>query len=260
MGSYGDIRPDFYDERTRILEALAGPEYAHVLLRLIGALAFRTHCPQFGYLQEALGRVFTDIDFASYQRFFRDIQRLFADLGYEEDKMVSRLFGEQRMLFHDPLNGRHIDIFFDRLHFSHTLPLAGRLEAESQTLPLAELLLEKAQIVQINEKDLIDSIMLLREHPIGETDAETINARIITGLTSNDWGLWRTVTGNLDLLREYLPRYAQLTEEDRGVVAERLEDLARRIETAPKSARWKLRAAIGDRVKWYEDVEDLAGR
>ena len=260
MGSYGEIRPDFYDERTRILEALATDENRHILLRLIGALAFRTHCPQFGYLQEALGRVFTDIDFASYQRFFKDIQRLLGELGYQEDKMVSRLFGEHRMLFHDPLHGRHIDIFFDQLHFSHTLPLAGRLEAERLTLPLAELFLEKAQIVQVNEKDLIDAVMLLREHPIGERDDETINARIITGLTSTDWGLWRTVTGNLALLREALPRYSQLSDEDRRIVAERIDQLQRTIDAAPKSTKWKIRAVIGERVKWYEDVEDLAGR
>lgn len=260
MGSSGEIRPDFYDERTRILEALARDENQHILLRLIGALAFRTHCPRFGYLQKALGRVFTDIDFASYQRFFKDIQRFFAGLGYQEDKMVSRLFGEHRMLFHDPVYERHIDIFFDQLHFSHTLPLAGRLEAEGLTLPLAELFLEKAQIVQINEKDVVDTVMLLREHPVGEGDDETINARIITRLTSTDWGLWRTVTGNLALLRERLPRYAQLTDEDRGVVAERIDHLQRRIDDAPKTTRWKIRSAIGERVKWYEDVEDLAGR
>ena len=72
MGKYGEIQPDFFTERTRILDALAQPENQHMVLRLIGALAFRTHCPQFGYLQDALGRVFTDIDFASYQSNFKD--------------------------------------------------------------------------------------------------------------------------------------------------------------------------------------------
>jgi hypothetical protein len=260
MGTHGEIRPDFFEERTRILEALEDEENRHIILRLIGALAFRTHCPQFGLWQEALGRAFTDIDFASYRRFFPDIQRLLTGLGYEEDKMVSRLFGESRMLFHDPLNGRHIDIFFDELHFSHTVPLAGRLEADSPTLPLAELLLEKMQIVQINEKDLIDTVMLLREHPVGETDDETIQASIITGLTSRDWGLWRTVTGNLSLLKDYLPKYTQLAEPDRLIVAERIDVLRLRIDQAPKTVQWRVRARLGERVKWYEDVEDLAGR
>ncbi len=260
MGKYGAIRQDFFEERTRILEALAQEENRHIILRLIGALAFRTHCPKYGYMQEALGRVFSDIDFASYHRFYKDIQRLLAELSYVEDKAVSRLFGEHRMLFHDPASGRHIDIFFDHLHFSHTLPLIGRLEAESITLPLAELLLEKMQIVQINEKDLIDTIMLLREHPIGDVDDETINARVITGLTSSDWGLWRTVTRNLELVKEFLAKYAQLSDDHRHIVAERIDDLRHRIDSAPKTARWKMRATIGERVKWYEDVEDLAGR
>ncbi len=260
MTSYGAIRENFLEERDRILTALARPENQHILLRLIGALAFRTHCPRFGHLQEAMGRVFTDIDFASYQRFYKDIQRLLTDLGYEEDRMVSRLFGEQRMLFHDTAYGRHIDVFFDRLHFNHVIPLQGRLEAERLTLPLAELLLEKLQIVRINEKDLIDTIMLLREHPIGQCDDETINAPVVTGLTSRDWGLWRTVTGNLSLVKEFLPKYPQLSDEDRRVVAERLDDLVQRIHDAPKSTAWKVRARLGDRVKWYEDVEELAGR
>ncbi|MEW6567956.1 MAG: hypothetical protein AB1449_07285 [Chloroflexota bacterium] len=260
MTSYGDIQPGFFEERDRILAALARDENKHILLRLIGALAFRTHCPRFGYLQDALGRVFTDIDFASYQRFYKDIQRLLTELGYQEDRMVSRLFGEHRMLFHDPVHGRHIDVFFDRLHFCHVVPLNGRLEVEQPTLPLAELLLEKLQIVKINEKDLIDTIMLLREHAVGEGDDETINAAVITGLTSKDWGLWRTLTGNLSLLGEFLARYPQLTWEDRDVVTARLDDLRQRIDAAPKTTQWKLRARLGDRVKWYEDVEELAGR
>src|SRR3972149_7191765 len=139
MVSPDELRPDFFDERSRILQTLERPENRHVVARLIGALAFPTHCPPFWHLQTALGRVFTDIDFASYRRFFPDLQRLFGALGYEEDKMVSRLFGEGRMLFHDPAYSRHVDVFFDRLHFSHTIPLDGRLEADSQNLLLAPL-------------------------------------------------------------------------------------------------------------------------
>ena len=71
MGKYGDILDEFYDERTRIVNALAQPDNQHILMRLIGALAFRTHCPKYGYIQDKLGRVFTDFDFVSYPRFFR---------------------------------------------------------------------------------------------------------------------------------------------------------------------------------------------
>jgi hypothetical protein len=257
MGKYGDIQEDFYAERTRILEALAQPENQGIIARLIGALAFRTHCPQYGYIQETLGRQFTDIDFASYSRCFQDLQRLFAELGYQENKMVTQLFGESRLLFDDPLYGRHVDVFFDKLEFCHVIPLRGRLEVDSPTIPLAELLLEKMQIVRLNEKDLIDSIMLLREHPVGEGDEETINAQVIARLTSRDWGLWRTVTANLHFVSDYLPRYEQLREEDRQVVRERIAHLLARIEAQPKTARWKLRGMIGERVRWYKNVEEL---
>lgn len=258
MGKYGEIIEDFYTERTRILDALAAPENKHVIMRLIGALAFRTHCPQYGYIQDQLGRQFTDFDFASYPRFFRDIVRVLTELGYQEDKQVTQLFGDRRMIFHDPVFGRHIDVFYNALEFCHRISFTGRLEVEQYTLPLAELLLEKMQIVQINEKDIIDSIMLLREHPLGEIDTETINTLLITHTLSNDWGFWRTVTGNLKMLDEKLGTYASLTDEDRRVVHARIEDLSQQIDRAPKSLRWKARARIGEKVKWYKDVEELS--
>jgi hypothetical protein len=257
MGKYGDILEGFYEERTRILAALAETENQHVLMRLIGALAFRTHCPKYGYIQDKLDRKFTDFDFASYPRFVRDISRILADLGYEEDRQVTQLFGERRMLFHDPAFGRHIDVFFDVLDFCHVLHFTGRLEADSPTLPLAELLLEKMQIVQINEKDLIDSTMLLREHPIGSSDQDTINGDIIARTLASDWGFWRTVTGNLNLLEERLESYDRLSTEDREVVRTRIRQLMKRIDDEPKALRWKARQRIGERVKWYKDVEEL---
>jgi hypothetical protein len=260
MGDYGEIQQDFYAERTRILNALSQPQNQHIILRLIGALAFRTHCPQYGYIQDQLGRVFTDIDFASYRKFFKDIQILFPALGYREDKTVTQLFGEFRMLFHDPVYGRHIDIFFDKLDFSHIIPFKGRLEADSPTLPLAELLLEKMQIAQLNEKDLIDTIMLLREHPLGKGDQETINSDIICSLCGNDWGLWKTTTSNLALVDSFLDRYDQLNGENRTIVDQRIHEIQEQIEAFPKTNRWKIRSRVGERLKWYKDVEELANR
>ena len=258
MGKYGDIIEDFYSERTRILDALQTSENRHIVIRLIGALAFRTHCPQFGYIQDRLGRRFTDFDFASYPRFFKDIIRVLTELGYQESKQVTQLFGDKRMIFLDPEFGRHIDVFYNVLEFCHSISFIGRLEVEEYTLPLAELLLEKMQIVQINEKDLIDSIMLLREHPLGETDLETINTSIISRILSNNWGFWRTATANLKFLDEKLGKYAGLNDEDRTVVHERINELLQKIENTPKSLRWKARAKIGEKVKWYKDVEELS--
>jgi hypothetical protein len=260
MGKYGNLQEDFYAERDRILNALRQDENRQMILRLLGALAFRTHCPQYGYIQDDLGRQFTDIDFASYPRYLKDISRLLTELGYKEDKTVTQLFSDSRMLFHDLSWGRHIDIFFNKLDFCHPVVFTGRLEVEELTLPLAELLLEKMQIVKINEKDLIDTIMLLREHPVGNTDRETINAEVITRTLGNDWGYWRTVTANLRLVDEMVQKYPHLSADDRNVVRERIAELQQRIEAYPKTARWKVRARVGERVKWYKDVEELMDR
>lgn len=260
MGKYGEIQAEFMDERSRILEALELPEYKHIVLRLIGALAFRTHCPKYGYFQEALGRVFTDIDFAGYSNQYKDIARFLTEMGYEEDKMVTRLFGDFRLVFHEEKFGRHIDVFLDKLDFCHVLPLKGRLEVDKPTIPLAELVVEKMQIVQINEKDIIDTIMLMREHRVGDKDTEIVNGKMIAGLTSDDWGLWRTLTGNLDLTVSYLDKYPQLTDDDRHVVRENIQELRSWIDAAPKSLKWRSRAVIGEKKKWYKDVEALEDR
>jgi hypothetical protein len=257
MPKYGEILEDFYDERARILQVLALEENVQVPLRLIGAQAFRAHCPEFGYIQDKLGRKFTDFDFVSYPRFVRDVRRILSDLGYEEDKQVTQLFGDRRMIFRDPAFDRHTDVFYNVLDFCHPISFAGRLEKDAPTVPLAELLLEKMQIVQINEKDIIDSIMLLREHPIGDKDDETINAAIVVGILAKDWGFWRTFTANFKLLDEKLATYPALSEEDRAVVHGRIQDLQKRIAAAPKSLTWKARAQVGERVKWYKDVEEL---
>ncbi len=140
----------------------------------------------------------------------------------------------------------------------HEINLVGRLEKEDITIPLAELLLEKMQIVQINEKDVIDTIMLLREHPIGDDDHETINTKIITNTLCSDWGWWRTVTMNLKVVEERMNLYSDLTDDDRKVVGKRIKELLDRIEAAPKSLKWKTRAMIGDKMKWYKDVEELS--
>ncbi|HEY5669235.1 MAG TPA: hypothetical protein VIS10_04505 [Anaerolineales bacterium] len=107
---------------------------------------------------------------------------------------------------------------------------------------------------------MIDSIMLLREHPIGEGDRETVNAEVIASTLGDDWGFWRTVTGNLNLLDQMLDQYTGLKDEDRQVVRERIHQLQVRIESQPKTVKWKLRSRIGERVKWYKDVEELMHR
>jgi hypothetical protein len=247
-------RERFENEVRRIVEAGNG---AGVTLRLLGSLAFQFHCPQFGSLQEKMGRAYTDIDLAGYSREGKAIRALMAGLGYVEDKEVWVVSEGSRAIYENPGNGLHVDIFYEKLDFCHVIPWSGRLEKDSPTIPLAELLLEKMQIVQINEKDVIDTIMLLLEHPLGETDRETINMSRVAKLAGEDWGLWRTVTMNLQKVRQLATGYAELTDRQKEDVAVQVEGALARIEAEPKSMAWRLRSRVGDRVKWYKDVDEV---
>jgi len=118
--------------------------------------------------------------------------------------------------------------------------------------------MEKMQIVQINPKDIIDTIMLLREHPLNNSDVDTVNASRIAAMCARDWGLWRTVTMNLNKVSQISREYSWLAEGDRAVVVEKIDTLLKIIQDEPKPASWNIRNKIGDRVKWYKDVHEVA--
>jgi hypothetical protein len=240
-------------EAFRIIEAAAT---AGLKLRLTGSVAIHSRCPAHGGVARC-GRDLGDIDMAGYKREAARIRQIFAELGYAEDKEVFILSEGARAIFEQPQSRLHIDVFFDRLDFCHVIDLGGRLELEPRTLPLAELLLSKLQIVEINEKDLLDAIVLLLEHPFAETDAGAINLSRIVALLREDWGLWRTTTRNLEKIAGAAEALDRLDPPQKRHVAEQIGAIQRRAEAAPKSLGWRMRAKVGDRMKWYKDVEEV---
>jgi hypothetical protein len=248
-------RDKFENELKRILKA---SEDAGVLLRVIGSLAFQMHCQKYGYLQQAMGRAYTDIDFAGYGKQTKAVQALMAKLGYVDNQEVFIVSGGTRSIFDRAEIGLHIDVFWEKLDFCHVIQWAGRLEVDSPSIPLAELVLEKMQIVQINEKDVIDTIMLLLEHPLGDIDKETINIKRVSELCAADWGLWRTTTMNLNKVRALAQGYDQLTPEHKAMIETQVGAALARIEAEPKTLAWRLRARVGDRVKWYKEVDEVS--
>jgi hypothetical protein len=227
-------------------------------LRLLGSLAFHLHCPGHAHLQKQLGRAYTDIDCAGYKTQAAPVGQLLSRMGYREQAEINILYEGQRLIYDGPSNGLHIDVFFDKLNFCHEINWVGRLEVEQPTLPLAELLLEKMQIVRINEKDIIDTLMLLLEHPLGDNDQETVDIARISRLCARDWGLWRTVTMNLDKVGRLGRGYEQLTDVEKKHLASQVELALTKINAEPKTMAWKLRAALGDRMKWYQEVDEVS--
>ena len=241
------------DEALKIVEL--GKETA-IPLRIFGAVAIVHHCPRYSYLFGMMGRKFGDIDLASYERYSSGVAQLIAGLGYEEDKTVTA-FGGGRLIFRRQSDGIHCDVFLGRLQMSHTLSFEHRLELDYPTIPLADLLLAKMQIFKLNEKDAIDTIVLLREHRLASSDEEAVNSEYIAQLCAKDWGLWRTVTGNLAKVSALLHGYGALDDADKADVSEKIKTLLSSLESGPKSLGWKVRARVGESRKWYNEVEDL---
>ena len=227
-------------------------------LRLLGAIAFQVQCPKFTFLSRKLNRVLTDLDFAGYSKEGDKVASLMRELGYADEPAVTTLFGHRRMMWDNASTGLHADIFFDKLEMNHNIPFENRLDIDELTIPLADMLLEKMQIVQINEKDFIDTIMLVREHEIGNSN--TIDAGYISKLLSNDWGFYYTVTTNLGKVKGRLDQFGDLTNEDRANISGKIDTLLGKIESQSKSFSWKMRAKVGPKSKWYSDVEEVIDR
>jgi hypothetical protein len=253
---------------------IAAADAAGATVRVLGSIGVALHCPDAKALLPAFERAYADIDFAAYGSQARELAAAITGLGYREDREVSITSEGRRAIFDHPTVPRiHLDVFFDELEFCHRIPLAGRLHADRPTIPLAELLLSKLQIVKINRKDVLDALILLAEHPLGQDDGEVdsskglaaISVPRILSFTSADWGWWRTVTGNLAVLERYLD--TDFTDADMDVGGARpvlfdprvqVEALKKAIDEAPKSTRWKLRARVGERQQWYQEPEEVA--
>jgi hypothetical protein len=248
-----DDRPlaDILSEARRILERAS--ELA-LPIRLVGGLAIRLHAS--GSPRSALAREFKDIDLATERGKSREASEFIASLGYAADNTFNTMNAGRRGLFYDVEHARQLDLFVGTFEMCHRVPIANRFHADSRTIPLAELLLTKLQIIELNEKDLRDIFALLIDHEVGTHDADTVNAAYIAKLCSDDWGLWRTSKLNIERAHAGLDQFA-LSPEERGLLGERLEALWRHIDEAPKSRRWKLRDRVGDRVRWYEEPEEV---
>ena len=226
-------------------------------IRLLGAIAFQTRCPKFSFLTLRLNRVLSDVDFAAYSTESPRISGMMRELGYEDQPMITALFGDRRTIWDNRTNGLHVDIFLDKLEMNHDISFQNRLDIDPFTIPLEEMLLEKMQIVRLEEKDIVDTTMLLREHEVGSAGQEAIDGRYIAKLLSNDWGFYYTCTTNLRKVRDRLESYQELTDDDRNDVKTKIEKLLQVIEEEPKTLRWKLRAKVGPSSKWYRDVEEV---
>ena len=247
------IRADMVEEAVRVAEEA---ERQDVALRLLGGVAVKVRAND--GLQPAFEREYADLDWITPKGKSSQVQRFFESLGYVPQTRFNALYGRERLLYFDEENDRQVDVLIGKFRMSHEIPFGERMTMEPLTVPLAELLLTKLQVVELNEKDVGDALALLDDHPVNEQDGDCINAAHIAKLCASDWGLWRTFTANLEALDGYLGRF-DLTEECKERITERVGALLGRIEEEPKSFGWKVRSKIGERKRWYELPEEVEG-
>jgi len=246
---------DIAAEARRVLAGCAAHE---VSARLIGGLAVALH--QHTATPVELQRSYADIDIVIGRKEGRGAKEAMFELGYVPNDRFNALRGDRRLLFYDTANGRQLDVFVGTFAMCHTLDLSGRLALLPDTLGVADLVLTKLQIVQINTKDLVDAAELLRDHQLGRGDEagrDEISLDRLCAVTSADWGWYTTLSDNL----AKLAAFAQdaLGEPDRHAVTERARAIQRAIDEPGKSLRWKARARIGRHAPWYELPEEVAG-
>ena len=208
-------------------------------------------------LPAALRRKFADIDLAIRSADGGRARSLLVALGYEADRGFNSLHGSRRLLFYDIPNGRQLDVFVTVFKMCHELDLGGRLEVVPSTLTPADLLLTKLQIIELNQKDMLDVMALLRVCEVGDRpDVDTIDLPRLELVTSVHWGWYTTVADNLERVETAAGEL--LSEDDATIVRSRAQAIRRAIERAPKSLGWRVRARVGRRMQWYELPEEVA--
>jgi hypothetical protein len=200
------------------------------------------------------------MDFACVSSRTKDVIAFFAETGFLGDQRFNLLHGDRQMYFTTADGKTSVDVIMDKLNMCHVLEFKDRIDRMPDTLDVADLLLTKLQIVELNRKDVHDLVHLFSAFPVKDGDEPgTIGTGRIGKIVGEDWGWWRTVTMNLD-------KVAELAEgEDRDLVPEaRTHDPVEQARTlrafcdaCPKTMKWKLRAKVGDRVQWYELPEEV---
>ena len=247
------IETDVLKEAERIISTA---ETQQITLRLLGGTAFGIRCPSAKH--RAVARAYPDIDLVGFKKQSRAIRGFFTTMGYEENKMFNALRGSTRLMFFDMPNKRRIDIFLDYFDMCHRIELHDRLTIDPKTLPLADLLATKLQVVKTNEKDIKDMVALLLDHEVASSDEpEKVNGMRLAKLCAEDWGIYKTFTMVIAKVLVVLERL-DLTPDEKKLVRDRLERISRMIEEEPKSLKWKMRARVGEKTVWYKMPEDMA--
>jgi polyhydroxyalkanoate synthesis regulator phasin len=244
-----------------------------IVMRILGAMAVYIHSGNNARLREIhrmrFGEgvpMFTDLDLMAYSKQLNDIKKFFESLGYKPDRMINILFPGKRLIYYHPEGKYHIDVFFNKLEFSHDVPFGdspgkGRLELSFPAISPTDVVLEKLQIHHINRKDLVDLIVMFLSHELSDRDGDgLINKKYIAKLLADDWGFWYDARENLGKVKgmaSTLVKEGILKEDEAQIVVKKVDELIKAIDEEPKTKNWEKRAKKGTKEKWYREVDEI---
>jgi hypothetical protein len=243
---------DIVKEMYRLIDAANAK---NIQVRAIGGLAVEAHNRKNHPLFK---REFGDLDFVIASKQRREFEAFMPEVNYSPHRQFNILNGDQRQIYYHNDNDMKIDIFVGDFEMCHKIPLENRLTFDPVTIPLTELLLSKAQIVELNRKDMMDITSLLLNNETGNDDKDMINLPILARLCSQDWGLYKTTSINLGHVEKLMKEESvDLTQEERNLVLSRVREIQKTFEQMPKPLPWQIRDRVGTRVKWYIEVEEV---
>ena len=249
-------RRDPLEEAKRIVGAA---EKNGVTLRLIGGLAIRFHCHG---LHSAHLRDYHDVDVFGLAKEHKGIRAVFEELGYAPNVRFNSNYGDERLQFLGPEHAKNVDVFLDKFRMEHTLDFRERLRLDELTIPITDLLLTKLQIDSSDPKDANDIVAILEDHEIGHSDErETVNVDYVTDLCLRDWGLFKSITSSLEDVKQIIEDgvSVQCIGMEASEFERKLDAILGSLISRKKDFRWKARGLVGEKVKWYKEVEEGLG-
>ena len=252
-----------------------------VVLRLTGGLAVRHYAIDHEFAE----RKYSDIDLVGLKRQVVSVREVFRDLEYVENRHVSMATGNGQLQFFVPAPSApegaagaragdgagdlpvytdvppsdHIDVFLDAMRMDHQVDFRDRLEINTYAIDPADLFLSKLQIVNLNEKDVHDAITLVKDVYVDfQPHPGVLDLQHVASVCAADWGLYIDVMNNIDAVIEHVADY-DLGPRDAARVRRTLELAQEMMTEQAKTLRWRLRARIGKRVRWYTEVDERFG-
>jgi hypothetical protein len=238
--------------KEQALQIIDAAEKKGIPIRLLGGMAVYLTSPC--TKSSPYNREIADLDFVVTKKKAYPLEKLLPTMGFEADREFNSIHGESRLLFYSEMGD--LDIFVGDFAQCHHMALEKLMSSTRLTIPLANLLLTKLQVVQINQKDILDILALLHDHdivPDGDPN-NIISLAAFNAILADDWGWYTTCTDSLDKVQQYVGK--NFKDSEQKLLNDKIDLLRNSAVNAKKSLKWTVRSKVGRKVQWYELPEE----